>query len=1833
MMNGSHCHTSNLEQVPMKKLISITPSVLSQQKQTQDNLLFTSDLFQRVISAVLCSFSQSTSNNDKHVALEYLENLKENHILLCCTIGFEFIKQQQQPLLHHYGIHLIENIIKYKWSALKPDERNVLEEQLFSLIKTNLNDSFMEPIYIRTALARCTVEMIKRECFEKTNTPLEELITLTQQTSMNDEFGNRNLIQLELILLVYRFLNEELTVYQQSIPSQRRRQLLSQLQKRLNDILPSIMKTLNDLLLYSQEKVPNGDRLIETCLLCLNSFLSWIDYTQIEQYETYLIELLMKFFHLTQQIRLRHAAFECLLSFINRRFLRQRTNKKPSTTTTTTTYSYEQERIFINYLLNDNTLELFYRLVMCNNNNSDSEITATMIEQFRTLITNEHLTFLKMLGQFLLKITTHLLYLFQQLTSRTPIDNEQFLPFLMERIKSFIQFLLLLNDHPYHQLSLNSYQALSMFISKQSSPFYLLLNEQLCLKLIENLKQSLVRIHFPLLLPSSTIVNNTNECFVKQYQHSQQCLCYIMFEFDSEDQFFWKSFSQYRLELQKLIKAFTDMIFVTTGKVKRVKVVGILSDGQQSTNMNYLNSILKYVMQYLINLIQRTPTELNHQSSVITAYLINEWESLYLLIDHILFVLRKHLFPQNINNNLAIQQQQLLMKPDLIEQFLYTIKYLLQFTPSTNENIYGYVLNILSVMFFVTNYDQTLIIQILQRLLTTYQHYQQQSLVGDYPSDLIQSQTSNAFLYLCRNYTLKLIDYYSDLYPYLCQLIQNEFQHCSIKTSTIMNVDDNCSILKLLDSALCLMYKKLTIDTANDEQINYFYELLKPIYEFISSNEFSNNCLSSLTNFIQYFKFAYFCLDFCQTNSNQEQETVYHWRRRRLMLCLHCLCCILKFSKHQQDQTPILFKTKIILSLRPFLFDSVLKIIRYCNQLYDPNVNPFYDLTKTSLLSFSETEKQIYLGTYESNNITKATVTTITATTFSPSDNPFHAVRQSPLQDKVSNRLFEHQLHDYIHRLFDISYQLLGSYFVYDHDLYSMKTRELTDNKLNEQQQEQYFLTSFLQTIIFENLNTIPPFRLRIILKHFCRPFIEHFSLTTEFQTEQSSINDLFLSFLDIFLPYIQQRLRQMWQNLISNEQQSQQSQLIYYSCSDEVIEECLCVLLTRDFVDILRHFILKPIISITNNKKQDNQRKTTITSTTNKILNGNHEMSYLDDNDIDTTVDDVVDNNNNEQFTNKQLNISNEKIDYSDLFLHLSKICRNGPNVTSSYRTCINLFNSVIQILFECLTFPDAYCVNRFLPIILPLMRLHYDITKIDAIVILDVKLLFSCLLKSLQRHGENEGLITNILSLIGHIYELWHDKYSPSIDNLFITTIPNFNTELLTTYKMKICSTESKKPLTERERREILKNLFGSLIGQTNKKETLKKNIKNKMLSLSMSFDEQSDVNYYQFDPKTVVEELKKAISELDFVGLVHSRKWCSEMLNCITSSTKAAATSNESEMLHNNDDNDGIHINISSRELGTSASIYMMAKCYFDLREYKRCAHHLKQCTTGYGFFLRVYSLYLDGLKQRCDDFVDVFPDTAVSQRQATTTLDNSWLINLRCELTTSEKNETLDGYGYYVYALVLKRLSLLNEALIYFIKTVQLIPHLWSAWEDLAYLIDTEQKLHSLDLPEHWIRNVFYARCYIELHKPELCIFICKELNIIGFQNSTYILLQQAKAYENGAELQLARSCCEDARTIDPYNLDSMDVYSNILFVLEDYHALAGLAQKCIEIEKFRFETCIVVGNFYSIRNDHARAIQYFTRALRMNPDYAAAWILLGHEFVEGKNHAAAINAYR
>jgi len=284
--------------------------------------------------------------------------------MICLTISFEFLKQiSNQPIVHHYSFHLIETIIKSKWNQFKNEERNLIKKQLFFILKSSyLNQTFTDPIYIRNSLAKCLVELIKRDCFEKLNTTFDEIVNIIQGIT---QIQDNNSIQLELILLVYRFLNEELTIYSHSIQAQRRRQILNQIQKRLNDILPCLIHLSNNLLL-----IPNqNERLTQTCLLTMNSFLIWVEYHHFEQYEFFLCELFLKFFQLNS-IKIRHASFECLLSLVNKRLARkqlqqqQQQRNKRIASSPSSALNCEHEKIFLNYLLGDQTLEMFYRLLI-----------------------------------------------------------------------------------------------------------------------------------------------------------------------------------------------------------------------------------------------------------------------------------------------------------------------------------------------------------------------------------------------------------------------------------------------------------------------------------------------------------------------------------------------------------------------------------------------------------------------------------------------------------------------------------------------------------------------------------------------------------------------------------------------------------------------------------------------------------------------------------------------------------------------------------------------------------------------------------------------------------------------------------------------------------------------------------------------------------------------------------------------------------------------------------------------------------------------------------------------------------------------------------------------------------------------------------------------------------------------------------------------------------------------------------------------------------------------------------------------------------------------------
>lgn len=250
-------------------------------------------------------------------------------------------------------------------------------------------------------------------------------------------------------------------------------------------------------------------------------------------------------------------------------------------------------------------------------------------------------------------------------------------------------------------------------------------------------------------------------------------------------------------------------------------------------------------------------------------------------------------------------------------------------------------------------------------------------------------------------------------------------------------------------------------------------------------------------------------------------------------------------------------------------------------------------------------------------------------------------------------------------------------------------------------------------------------------------------------------------------------------------------------------------------------------------------------------------------------------------------------------------------------------------------------------------------------------------------------------------------------------------------------------------------------------------------------------------------------------------------------------------------------------------------------------------------------------------------------------------NVYLKQLREELYEAYTAGSLDAFGLYVYGLVLKESPAGGHFPAHVILTESLLeyPWNWSAWLDLAELCIANPDLHAivekafLKLHNHYMYCFFCSHVLLEDQQHDKAIIVLEKLlhpdaasseetSTTLFQ-SPYVACKTAVAYYHLREFEVAQELFVSLLEKDPHRLEDMDVYSNILYVKEDAVALSQLAHTVTKVDKYRPETCVIVGNYYSLKTQRTRAIQYFQRALKLNRNYTSAWTLMGHEYVELK----------
>ncbi|KAH7362601.1 anaphase-promoting complex subunit 8 [Plectosphaerella cucumerina] len=419
-----------------------------------------------------------------------------------------------------------------------------------------------------------------------------------------------------------------------------------------------------------------------------------------------------------------------------------------------------------------------------------------------------------------------------------------------------------------------------------------------------------------------------------------------------------------------------------------------------------------------------------------------------------------------------------------------------------------------------------------------------------------------------------------------------------------------------------------------------------------------------------------------------------------------------------------------------------------------------------------------------------------------------------------------------------------------------------------------------------------------------------------------------------------------------------------------------------------------------------------------------------------------------------------------------------------------------------------------------------------------------------------------------------------------------------------------------------------------------------------------------------------LQDAVVKCSERCLYQSAKWAAELLNSIPeTSNTAQPTDYTIPAFSPNPDPEEARLEY------LEFNRYLLAKSFFDCREFDRCAAVFLPDTVLAGvagprqdgpdatspakgkgkagvhaqptaasavsaasvprisqksLFLALYAKYMSGEKRKDEE------SEMVMGPQDVGTVINKQLLTVSRFLSSyfKEREEEGDvggcqGWLEYLYGIVLARAKSDEEAMNYFIRSVHLFPMNWGCWLEMTSLITRVEDLNRIarHLPQNIVSFIFHLHTSLELYQqgPTLASSLDQLLGI--FPTSAFLLTCNALLAYHSKDLIAAEQHFSRLLSLHPHRLDSLDHYSNILYVMEHRPKLAFIAHLCSSIDRFRPESCVVVGNYYSLLSMHEKAVQYFRRALTLDRSCLSAWTLMGHEYIELKNTHAAIESYR
>ncbi|GJP38320.1 hypothetical protein CLOM_g22773 [Closterium sp. NIES-68] len=190
---------------------------------------------QAVLQALAVAVDWRTDQASRGAATEFLEKLKaEEEPHRQASIAAHLVNSDQPEHARLFGFQLLQNVARSKWQQFPADERRRLAVYAFDLLR-RCADTAGEPWSIRSKAAALMADIVKHEGSDLWKEMLPSLLSLSAASP----------IHAETVALVLQFVPEDVTVHNEDIEGNRRRQLLLGLTTTLPQILPFLYSLLD----------------------------------------------------------------------------------------------------------------------------------------------------------------------------------------------------------------------------------------------------------------------------------------------------------------------------------------------------------------------------------------------------------------------------------------------------------------------------------------------------------------------------------------------------------------------------------------------------------------------------------------------------------------------------------------------------------------------------------------------------------------------------------------------------------------------------------------------------------------------------------------------------------------------------------------------------------------------------------------------------------------------------------------------------------------------------------------------------------------------------------------------------------------------------------------------------------------------------------------------------------------------------------------------------------------------------------------------------------------------------------------------------------------------------------------------------------------------------------------------------------------------------------------------------------------------------------------------------------------------------------------------------